>query len=66
MKFTTVTLELGITLSPKQYETIRSSGAATVELSEGEDPNAAMVEIRKLIKKHIEDQAEDVLKNWVR
>lgn len=60
-----VTIELALTISPKQYESVRSAGSATVELAEGDDPEAAFSMARELVKKHVEGQAVHVIQaNW--
>ncbi len=56
MQIKTVTIELGLTLSPRQYESVKVHGAVTVDLSEGDDEEAAFNKARDVVTRHVEGQ----------
>lgn len=57
-----VAVEVGLTLSPKQYESVRVHGTVTIALAEGEDEGAALEKARRLAREHVTKEASEVMK----
>ena len=55
-----MTVEVGLTLSPRQYESVRVHAAATVELAEGDDVNAALQSAKDRVTETVVLHARDI------
>lgn len=63
MKIKEISVSLSRKLQLKQYEPVNFNYAATAELEEGEDPREAYRELKKLVKKQL-DNSVAAVERW--
>ena len=56
MKIKEIEISLGMTVSPRQYESVRVDGRVVVELAEGDSPEVAFTTARVKLEEQIESQ----------
>ena len=65
MQISQVQVEVGLTLCPKQYESVKVHSIVTVQLSYGEDPQEALTEAARWARKQCEIEAAKIIQdNW--
>lgn len=66
MRVKEVVVEVGLTLSPRQYESVKCHTTVAVELAEGDDPDAALNLARSRAREHVMAEAETILREAFR